>query len=121
MRDDGRWRGIALLEVLAAMTILGLAGSALVRYVGESSAAAQRASVREREIERASSLLARLSLARTADIQAREGVSLHDGFEVRIQRIGPRLFHVIVRTQDGRVELLQTHLAPVLVESFHAP
>lgn len=105
--------GAALLEVIAAMTLLmigGIAGASLIAQVAHSVAEAERI---DRETASASAVLGRIGLWSRDRLVSAEGESIRFEFVVSIQHLAPTLFRVSVRRTGNR---------SVVVESvFHKP
>ena len=86
--------GLALIEVLAALVILGSAGVSVVTYVSALGAFQERTIAREAEMARADRLLSQLSLLTAQELSQRIGVRTVDSFAVWIDRPGPDLFRI---------------------------
>jgi prepilin-type N-terminal cleavage/methylation domain-containing protein len=102
-------RGVALLEVLVAMTILSASGLACVGLVSAGLRAEQEAREREHTVAVEDRLLAALTLLKRAELDLRLGSHALGEFVVRIQRPEPVLYRVaIVQDRSPQVEDLVT-------------
>lgn len=90
-------RGVALLEVLAAVTILGLVGLALLGLAAEGARAVAEAERRERELADQERLLAAHTLLARSDLDRRLGVREIGPYVVEVQRPEPELYRIAVR------------------------
>lgn len=97
MRSD---RGIALLEVLVALTILGTAGLSLVGVLREASAAEAATRREEHEVQAADRLLVALSLLSRSELEQRIGVYPLGEYAVNIERPEGALFRIAVSSLD---------------------
>lgn len=95
-----RERGAVLLEVLAAVLILGLAGLALVELVAAGVRAEAAAAVREREIGDMDRLLAAHTLLARADLDRRIGGREVGPYRVAIERPEPGLYRIAVARRE---------------------
>lgn len=103
-------KGSALLEVIAALTILvisGVAGAALSAELSHTVASAQQ---RDRLTVGASALLTRVSLWPRARLDAAVGVNRREGFSLSVQRIAPTLYQVDVTFIGDRTSLVTSIL-----------
>lgn len=106
MRRD---RGIALLEVLAAVVILGIAGLALVELVAGGTRAVAFARERERELADEERLLTAWSLLTRGELDQRIGSRDVGRFRVSVQRPERGLYRIaIARMGAPGVEELVT-------------
>lgn len=94
--------GAVLLEVLAALSILGIAGLALTTVLSEAVDVARRAAATERSLEEADRLLTATSLLTREDLMRRVGRRQIGEFVVEVQRPEPGLYRVAVE-DTGRV------------------
>jgi prepilin-type N-terminal cleavage/methylation domain-containing protein len=104
-------RGMTLIEVLAALAILGMSGLALVGALGAALRVERYAEVEERLTNAADRLLAATSLLGWPDLDRRLGEQRVGEFLLRVQRPEPTLYRIAIgeRTTPG-VELLVTVL-----------
>jgi len=113
-------RGVALLEVLAAVVILGITGLALVQLVGAGTRAVARARERERELEDEDRLLAAYTLLRREDLDLRLGDREVGASLVNVQRPERTLYRIALKhTEAVAVEDLVTVV--YRPEASHAP
>ncbi len=105
----GNRRGVALLEVLAALVILGVAGLALVEVVTGGTRALAEARVREAEVADQDRLLTAYSLLTREELNQRLGRHDVGPYVVEIQRPERSLFRLsLARLTAPRVEDLVT-------------
>jgi len=115
MRDNpGRERGVALLDVLIALAILGSAGlslTALLRQSVQAQAAARQAEV---TMDAADRVLAAMTLLGRSDLDLRLGRHVVGEFSVEVMRPERILYRIAVADVDapGR---------PLLVTVVHRP
>jgi prepilin-type N-terminal cleavage/methylation domain-containing protein len=108
MRRD---RGVALLEVLIALTIVSVTGLGVVGALHEAVGVEQVMAVRERELARADQLLAAYALLDRRDLEQRIGSQVAGAFLIRVQRPATTLFRVAVAdTGAPDLDLLATVL-----------
>ncbi len=107
---SARCRGSALLEVMVALVLLGVAGDALIMLMGQSAQSLRQ--VREREIDfrRASDELARISAYDRTQLLASNSRSLSRGWIVSVAQTSPDLFDVIVADTITQLPMLRTTL-----------
>jgi hypothetical protein len=96
-----RERGVALLEVLAAVVILGVAGLALVELVGGGTRAVTVARERERELADEERLLTAWSLLKREELDQRIGEREVGPYVVRVQRPERGLYRVAIERKDA--------------------
>lgn len=98
-------RGFALLEVLVALAVLGLAGLAFVGVASQSLDALDRARQTEERVADEDRLLAAYALLNRRDLGARIGLRRVGPYDVRVDRLDFSLFRVAVGPADGSAEL----------------
>lgn len=104
-----RERGVALLEVLAAVTILGVAGVGLLEVVTAGTRAVAAAIVRERELADEERLLAEYTLLARADLDRRLGRREVGPYFADVQRPERTLYRIaLARKTAPEVEDLVT-------------
>jgi hypothetical protein len=104
-----RERGVVLLEVLAAVVILGVAGLALVELLAGGTRAVAVAREREWELADEERLLTAWSLLKREELDQRIGDRLVGGYVVRVQRPERGLYRLAVeRSAAPGVEELVT-------------
>ena len=107
MRHDER--GVALLEVLVALAILGGAGAALVASLAAGMRARHDISERETEIRTADRILTATSLLSRPDLDRRLGRHPAGEMLVEIQRPNPVLYRLSVsQSSRPKLDLLAT-------------
>lgn len=105
MRGD---RGMALLEVLAAVVILGVTGLALVDLVTVGTRAVASARERERELADEERLLAAYALLTRVDLDRRLGRRDVGSYLMEVQRPEATLYRISLGRGDSGVEDLVT-------------
>jgi len=104
-----RERGVALLEVLAAVAILGVAGLALVEVVAGGTRAVGVARERERELADEERFLTAWSLLKREELDQRIGDRVVGLYVMRVQQPEQGLFRLAVeRSVAPGVEELVT-------------
>ncbi|HTE45994.1 MAG TPA: hypothetical protein VK636_12160 [Gemmatimonadaceae bacterium] len=102
--------GSVLIEVLVALVLLAVAGSALITLLGQTAHSMRTTLESERLARSASEQLDGVAVATRADLIARQGrTSLH-GWTVQIVATSMSLFDVSVFELDGRAPVLTTTL-----------
>lgn len=102
-------RGWVLLEVLLALIILGISAASLAVLMRETATALERASDQERRLETAEQLLNRYALRSAEELDRSIGRWSERGLGMRVSRLGPTLFEVLVVAPSGLV-VLETSL-----------
>jgi type II secretory pathway component PulJ len=87
-------RGFALLEAVAALVILGVAGIALVEQVAAGTRAEAVAATRERELADEERLLTAYTLLARGDLDRRLGRRDVGPYAVEVQRPEPVLYRI---------------------------
>jgi hypothetical protein len=93
--------GVALLEILAAIVILAIAGLALVEMVSTAARAEVRAAQQERRLADAERLLAAHALLTRVDLDRRLGRRAIGPYLVEIQRPEAGLYRIAVSERDA--------------------
>src|SRR6478736_1242160 len=86
--------GIALLDVVIALTVLGLSGTALITLLGQTAHSVRHVRQTEREVRQASDELGRFVAYDRPMLVAMVGRSLRHGWIVRVTPAGSDLFDV---------------------------
>ncbi len=103
-------RGLVLLEVIIALTILAVGATAVVALASESLRAISRAGIAEMNMRRANALMEAVALWPREDLDRHLGDRPEGPWRLRVDRPVPTLYVVgLVDTASGRV-LLQTSL-----------
>lgn len=98
-------RGVALLEVLVAVAMLGVAGIGLLELVGAGTRAVAAARVRERELADQERLLAAYTLLARADLDRRLGRREVGPYFADVQRPERTLYRIaLVRKTAPDIE-----------------
>lgn len=113
-------RGVVLLEVLAAVVILTVAGLSLTELASAGLRATARAEDRERVAMDEERLMAAYSLLLGGDLDLRLGGRDVGPYRVRVERPEPELYRVAISEQQspGVQDLVTVLYRP---ESPHAP
>lgn len=109
MRPPDR-RGVTLLEVLVALTILGTAGAALSTAMRDALGAAERARAAEREMAAASAYLDVVALWPAADLDRHLGERAQGPWRITVQRPARQLYTVALADSGAGRLLLTTVL-----------
>lgn len=91
-----RERGVAILEVIVAVAILGITGVMLIEIVGENMRAFASADAREWELLAEERILASHTLLTRTELDRRLGLRNLGRFVVHVQRPEPSLYRVTV-------------------------
>lgn len=102
--------GVALLEALVALAILGSAGAALATLAVTSSDAVHRARRLDDDVERASALLEAVSLWPRADLDRHLGRRPQGEWVLDVQHPAPTLYTVAIADSGDARPLLRTAL-----------
>jgi len=102
--------GVALLEAIVALTILGIAGTTAVVMASESARTVRRARQADDELRQASAFLDAVSLWTRADLDRHLGDRAEGPWRLRIDRPAQALYTVVLRDSAGGPELLRTAL-----------
>ena len=105
--SDAR-RGVALLEALVALALLGSVGSAAAWSAAESLRAVRRTHQREGEQRAAAQLLSAVSLWPRADLDRHLGRRAEGPWRMYIERPAPTIYTVTLTDTTGGVTVLQT-------------
>ncbi|MGH7612407.1 MAG: type IV pilus modification PilV family protein [Gemmatimonadales bacterium] len=97
-----RERGVALLEVLAAVLIFGVAGLGFVELVAGGTRAVAAARARERELADEERLLAALTLLAREDLDRRIGIRVIGPYAIEVERPEQTLYRLSIRRQGTR-------------------
>lgn len=89
-------RGVALLEVLAAVMILGIAGLSLIELTAGGMRATSAARARERDLADAERLLAAHTLLTRAELDQRLGDRQVGPYVVNIRRPERELYRIAI-------------------------
>lgn len=103
-------RGVALLEVLVALAILGVMGSAFIEIAVQSAKVAQLARDEERRMSSASDFLEKVSLWERADLDRHLGDHPEGAWRLRLSRVSGDIYDVAVTDSTGGRMLLQTSI-----------
>ncbi len=107
MRDSNR--GMTLIEVLAALAILGTAGLGLAGALAAATQAERQAEAEERSLDAADRVMAAASLLGRPDLDRRLGEQKAGEFILRVQRPEPTLYRIALAERAApQVELLVT-------------
>jgi type II secretory pathway pseudopilin PulG len=110
MRGRRRRRGSSFIEVLIALVLLAIGGTALITLLGQTAHSIESVSASELQIRAAADQLGALSILDRAELTARVGQRTVRDFSLTIERVAPDLFDVKIATSDKGFELLKTTL-----------
>jgi Tfp pilus assembly protein PilV len=122
MRADSRPRrrsGAAIIEVLVAIVMLALTGTALITMLGQTSYSMQTTIESERLARAATVELNRIVLADRSTLVASVGRRAVRGWTIDVASISPALFDVRIAESDTGAALLRTTLYRPLSDSIH--
>lgn len=94
-------RGVALLEVLVAVAILGVAAISLIELVAAGTTAVTAARKRERELADEERLLAAYTLLTRGDLDRRLGERTVGPYILNVQRPEATLYRVALRRSSA--------------------
>lgn len=113
-------RGVVLLEVLVALAILGIVGSAVAALSIGTTDSMRRARAAEAEMRQASAFFNAVALWTREDLDQRLGARRQGPWWLRVERSTPSLYTVELSDTSGGRVLLRSALfrapAPVLVQ-----
>lgn len=101
-------RGAALLEVVAGLAILGVAGVGFVTLLAQQAHAIRELRDREATIREATGLLARIDAWSHRELADRAGVRTIRGFRVEIALLAPSLYTISVFDGGTSTVVLRT-------------
>lgn len=104
----GASRGTTLLEVVAALAILALAGTSFIELAVQRLQLVHALNEREARIREAGNVLARTTAWSAEELRARIGITTMDGHRVEIGLIGPSLYRIAVLDGARPSALLRT-------------
>jgi type II secretory pathway pseudopilin PulG len=109
-RRTGSPQGVALLEVLVALTLLASAGVAAVALASESGAAIARARARDESVREASAFFDAVALWTRGDLDRRLGERPQGPWRLRIDRPTATLYVLVLSDSGSGAEVLRTAL-----------
>lgn len=102
--------GLALLEVLVAMTILATAAAAMVSLVSEGARVMERVTEAERRSADASAFLEAVALWTRDDLDRRLGERVQGPWRLRLERPHPAVYTAMLIDTITHRRLLETAL-----------
>lgn len=102
--------GIALLEVLVALTLVSVAGGALLQHIGAVSRAQWFARAYEEQLEDADRLMRGLTLLTRAELVRQLGVRRVGPYDIAISPVADDLFRLTISERAGHGLLLITEV-----------
>ena len=111
--------GAVLLEAIVALTILAIAGAAVVALAVDSARAIERAATADADAQRASALLDAVALWPREDLDRHLGTRDEGPWRMTVGRPTPTLYTVALADSSERRVLLSTVL--FRAEPPHAP
>jgi len=103
-------RGAALLDVLLALVLLAVSGTALISLLGQTTHSLQHTQTTEHLLHAASSELAALSLLSHDELTTHAGRTSRHGWTIHITPRGTSLFDIDIATSDSTTALIHTTL-----------
>lgn len=103
-------RGAVLLEVMVALAVLAMIGSAAAWQASEAIATVQRTHQREREVRAANRLLTAVSLWPRDDLDRHLGSTKQGVWRLRIDRPAPTVYAITLADSATGTVLLATAL-----------
>lgn len=105
---NGKRKGVTLLEVLVAMTLLALIGLSTLELVQTAARLSRVAATAETELSEASRLLHAVSLWSRSELEQRLGAREQGEWLLEITRETPDFYLVVVRDRAQGAKWLQT-------------
>ncbi len=99
-----RRSGIALVEALVAMVLVGFAASGFAALISASVLSESGMQAREAEVTAMDRVMTAMSLLTAEDFNRRVGTHRVGEFEVTVQLVEPGLYHVQVARNHGPTE-----------------
>lgn len=112
-----RRAGSALLEVLVALVVLAIAGTALITFLGQTAHSMRNALESERLAHAAAREMNKLVVASRDQLVASIGRRSVDGWTIGINELTPALFVIVIAQSDTSSVLLHTTLYRPSVDS----
>ena len=109
-RMQGGAPGMALLEVIVAITILAVAALSTVAWVSQAAATVVRAGKAAAEVDSASDYLDRIALWTRADLDRHLGARRQGAWTVTVERPTSELYMVTMRDSTNAHTILRTTL-----------
>jgi type II secretory pathway pseudopilin PulG len=103
-------RGSALIEVLVALLLLAISGTALITLLGQTTRSIVTVFATERQTRDAAAQLTRLSTLNRSDLIGRTGRGYVRGWWLAVDRANADLFDVSIAASDTGMVLLRTTL-----------
>ncbi|HEY9226640.1 MAG TPA: hypothetical protein VIP11_08345 [Gemmatimonadaceae bacterium] len=103
-------RGAAFIEVLLALVLLAIGGTALITLLGQTAHSMESLRRSEIETRAAAAELSALSVLSRADLVGREGRRRVHGWTLDITRTSASLFDARIAASDTGMVLLRTTL-----------
>lgn len=112
MCDSPARRGSALLDVVVALVVLALGGTALIAVIGQTSHSIRSVRTTEREIRLASAELDRFVVYDRSSVLALLGTTTRGGWTISVAQVTNELFDVSVSGQSHGAWLRTTIYRP---------
>lgn len=110
MRGAGIRRGSVLIEVMIALILLAMSGSALITLLGQTAHSMRRTLESERLARGASEQLGSLMIATRGELLSGVGRTVVRGWTIQISAASTSLFEVSIAASDSGAPLLRTTL-----------
>jgi len=101
-------RGSTLIEVLVALVLLAVLGTAFITLLGQTAHTMRSVLESERQMRGAGEILDRLAVVSRRDLLARTGRTSLPRWTIEISQTSPTLFDVAVSNVDGGLTLART-------------
>jgi Tfp pilus assembly protein PilV len=89
-------RGIALLEVLLALSLLAIAGIASITFAGQAAHSLRRVRTSEQATFAAASAMERVAIRSAVDLDATTGRRRDGAYDITIARLLPELYDISI-------------------------
>jgi Tfp pilus assembly protein PilV len=103
-------RGSSFIEVVLALVLLAIAGTALITLMGQTAHTIESLRATERQTEAASAELSALAVLSAPQLVQRTGRTRIHGWSMSIDRTSADLFDVAIAASDTGMVLLRTTL-----------
>jgi type II secretory pathway pseudopilin PulG len=109
-RVRGQRRGMALIEAIIGLVLLGTVGTSLLMLLGQGRASIRTMRATEEDIDGASAALEGLVVDNRDDLSRRVGWTVAGKLALHVEEVAPSLFDVAVTRIPGGQPLLATTL-----------
>jgi Tfp pilus assembly protein PilV len=102
--------GTSIIDVILALVLLAIAGTALVTLLGQTAHSIESLRATEHQTQSAGLELGALAVLSKSDFSAHIGTTRRHGWVLSIGRLTPDLFDVSIAASDTGLTLLRTTL-----------